>query len=47
MTESHSRAQVIVRTVTHDDIPKIVELQKASFPTMAAEGVYWKPVINY
>ncbi|KAF6242489.1 histone acetyltransferase [Nitrosopumilus sp. b1] len=43
MTESHSRAQVIVRTVTHDDIPKIVELQKASFPTMAAEGVYWKP----
>ncbi|RDJ31352.1 MAG: GNAT family N-acetyltransferase [Crenarchaeota archaeon] len=43
MTDSHSRAQVIVRTVTHDDIPKIVELQKASFPTMAAEGVYWKP----
>ncbi|MDX1533814.1 MAG: GNAT family N-acetyltransferase [Nitrosopumilaceae archaeon] len=26
-----------------DDIPNIVELQKASFPIMAAEGVYWKP----
>ena len=43
MTDSRTRAQVIVRHVTHDDIPKIVELQKASFPTMAAEGVYWKP----
>lgn len=43
MTDSHPRAKVIVRNVTHDDIPKIVELQKASFPVMAAEGVYWKP----
>ncbi|MFB5631059.1 MAG: GNAT family N-acetyltransferase [Nitrosopumilaceae archaeon] len=25
------------------DIPKIVELQKKSFPAMAAEGVIWKP----
>ncbi|QLH07954.1 histone acetyltransferase [Nitrosopumilus ureiphilus] len=25
------------------DIPKVVELQKAAFPVMAAEGVYWKP----
>ncbi|QUC65651.1 GNAT family N-acetyltransferase [Nitrosopumilus sp. K4] len=29
--------------MTLDDIPYIVELQKASFPQMAAEGVYWKP----
>jgi GNAT superfamily N-acetyltransferase len=29
--------------MTKDDIPKIVELQKAAFPHMAAEGVYWKP----
>ncbi len=34
---------VTIRTMTLDDIPNIVELQKASFPTMAAEGVYWKP----
>ncbi|KAF6247828.1 histone acetyltransferase [Nitrosopumilus sp. b3] len=25
------------------DIPEVVELQKASFPVMASEGVYWKP----
>ncbi|MFB5606599.1 MAG: histone acetyltransferase, partial [Candidatus Nitrosomaritimum yanchengensis] len=29
--------------MTSNDIPKIVELQKLAFPTMAAEGVYWKP----
>jgi len=29
--------------MTKEDIPKIVELQKAAFPYMAAEGVYWKP----
>ena len=26
-----------------EDIPQIVELQKASFPVMASKGVYWKP----
>jgi len=36
-------SNVIIRTMTEDDIPKIVELQKAAFPIMAAEGVYWKP----
>ncbi|MDX1440980.1 MAG: GNAT family N-acetyltransferase [Nitrosopumilaceae archaeon] len=25
-----------------EDIPKVVELQKAAFPHMASEGVYWK-----
>jgi ribosomal protein S18 acetylase RimI-like enzyme len=29
--------------MTKDDISQIVELQKASFPVMAAEGIYWKP----
>ncbi len=33
---------VVIRTMKLDDIPKIVELQKAAFPHMAAEGVYWK-----
>ena len=36
-------SHVIVRTMAKDDIPKVVELQKIAFPTMAAEGVYWKP----
>ena len=40
----HTRpSRVIIRTMTKDDIPKVVELQKIAFPTMAAEGVYWKP----
>ena len=26
-----------------EDVPKVVELQKESFPHMAAEGVIWKP----
>ncbi len=34
---------VKIRIMKKADIPKIVELQKASFPVMAAEGVYWKP----
>lgn len=42
MTES-TRSKVIIRNLHSDDIPKVVELQKASFPLMAAEGVYWKP----
>jgi len=43
-TPPHTRhSHVIVRVMTKDDIPKIVELQKIAFPAMAAEGVYWKP----
>ena len=38
-TKSNS---VIVRTMSEEDIPQIVQLQKASFPVMASEGVYWK-----
>lgn len=41
--EKHSRHQVQIRTMKLDDIPNIVELQKKSFPQMAAEGVIWKP----
>lgn len=37
----HSR--VLIRQMTNEDIPKVVELQKIAFPVMAAEGVYWKP----
>ena len=37
------KSHVIIRKMTVDDIPQVVELQKKSFPTMAAEGVYWKP----
>jgi len=29
--------------MSYEDISKVVELQEASFPVMAAEGVYWKP----
>ena len=36
-------SRVTIRTLRKDDIPAIVDLQKAAFPTMAAEGVYWKP----
>ena len=42
MTES-TKTKVIIRNLQFEDIPKVVELQKASFPIMAAEGVYWKP----
>src|SRR5207248_7315552 len=31
----------IIRNVTKEDIFKIVELQKASFPDMAAYGIIW------
>jgi len=37
------KSHVIIRTMKPEDIPGIVELQKLSFPVMAAEGVYWKP----
>ena len=36
-------SHVIIREMKEEDIPKVVELQKLSFPIMAAEGVYWKP----
>lgn len=35
--------KVKIRNTTHEDIPKIVELQKVSFPFMALEGMIWKP----
>ena len=38
-----TRVGVIIRPMEKGDIPKIVELQKITFPSMAAEGVYWKP----
>ncbi|HSB50290.1 MAG TPA: GNAT family N-acetyltransferase [Nitrosopumilaceae archaeon] len=41
--KSNPRAHVEIRTMKPDDIPKVVELQKDSFPHMAAEGVVWKP----
>jgi ribosomal protein S18 acetylase RimI-like enzyme len=34
---------VKIRNTTYDDIIKIVELQKESFPFMAREGMIWKP----
>lgn len=37
-----TRSSVIVRKMEKEDIPSVVELQKITFPTMAAEGVYWK-----
>ena len=40
---ANSKHSVIIRTMRLDDVPKIVQLQKAAFPHMAAEGVYWKP----
>jgi len=43
MSSHHHKSHVIIRTMTINDIPEIVELQKLSFPIMAAEGVYWKP----
>ena len=37
------KSHLIIRKMEYEDIPQIVELQKKSFPSMAAEGVYWKP----
>ena len=39
----HHRSQVLIRNMKLSDIPKVVELQKKSFPHMAAEGIIWKP----
>lgn len=43
MSENADKSQVTVRNSTQNDVPEIVELQKAAFPYMAAEGVIWKP----
>jgi len=43
MSHQTRHSHVIVRMLTTDDIPKVVELQKAAFPYMAAKGIYWKP----
>jgi len=37
------KTKVKIRNTTLEDIPKIVELQKVSFPLMAVEGAIWKP----
>jgi len=34
-------ANIIIRNITKKDISKIIELQKASFPDMAAYGMIW------
>lgn len=43
MSNQTRKSKVIIRNMTKEDIPKVVELQKAAFPYMAAEGVYWRP----
>lgn len=40
--EKISRNRVTIRNTNYNDIPKIIELQKKSFPHMAAEGVIWQ-----
>ncbi|MDE1766619.1 MAG: hypothetical protein KGI27_10175 [Thaumarchaeota archaeon] len=34
--------KVTIRNLTLEDVPKIIELQKESFPYMANEGMIWK-----
>lgn len=43
MTRKPYTSHVTIRILKKEDIPQIVELQKASFPVMASKGVYWKP----
>ncbi len=43
MSNRSHKSHLIIREMMLKDIPQIVELQKISFPSMAAEGVYWKP----
>lgn len=40
---TNSRPQVQIRSMKEKDISGIIDLQKESFPIMAAEGVVWKP----
>ncbi len=42
MSIPSKRSSVVIRNMVLSDIPEVVELQKASFPVMASEGVYWK-----
>lgn len=44
MSQGHSLAgdAVIIRNVTLEDIPKIIALQKESFPYLAADGTIWQ-----
>lgn len=37
-----TNSKLKVRNLTLEDIPKIIELQKKSFPYMASEGMVWK-----
>ncbi|HEX9845716.1 MAG TPA: GNAT family N-acetyltransferase [Candidatus Nitrosotenuis sp.] len=39
----NDKTKIKIRHTTHEDIPKIVELQNVSFPFMALEGMIWKP----
>lgn len=39
---SKNEIEVIIRNADLDDIPKIIELQKKSFPYMYADGMIWK-----
>lgn len=39
---SKTEIHVIIRNARYDDIPKIIELQKKSFPHMYNEGMIWK-----
>jgi ribosomal protein S18 acetylase RimI-like enzyme len=41
--EKKARSQVQIRPMKVKDISGIIELQKESFPHLAAEGVVWKP----
>lgn len=40
---TNPKPQVQIRSMKKKDISGIIELQKESFPIMAAEGVVWKP----
>lgn len=39
---SQNENEITIRNITFDDIPKIIELQKESFPFMYEEGMTWK-----
>jgi ribosomal protein S18 acetylase RimI-like enzyme len=39
---SQNEDKLIIRNMTLDDIPKVIELQKESFPFMYEEGMIWK-----
>ncbi len=41
--ETNSKSEVKIIPMRVKDIPNIIELQKESFPYLAAEGVVWKP----